>query len=218
MSAADAPRFNILIADDHPLIRAGIRTCLGARPHWHICAEAANGEATVHLAQEYRPHLVILDFALPLRNGLEVTRDLCRQFPEMAVLIYTMHTEDQLVFDLLEAGARGYVSKNDDDITLILAVDALAAGGTYTTHAAGRRSLTASPFGQETTSISALTPRELEVVRLVAEGETNKRIAALLNISIKTVDTHRTAAMRKLGVHTAVELARYAVRMNLIRL
>jgi DNA-binding NarL/FixJ family response regulator len=128
-----------------------------------------------------------------------------------------MHTEDQLVFDLMEAGARGFVSKNDDDIALISAVDALAAGRTYATRAARHRSFTASPFGHETTSISALTPRELEVVRLVAEGETNKRIAALLNISIKTVDTHRTTAMRKLGFHTAVELARYAVRMNMIR-
>jgi DNA-binding NarL/FixJ family response regulator len=135
----------------------------------------------------------------------------------MAVLIYTMHTEDQLVFDLLEAGACGYVSKNDDDSMLISAVDALAAGKTYATPAARYRSLTTSPVGEETTSNLALTPRELEVVRLVAEGETNKRIAALLNISIKTVDTHRTAAMRKLGVHTAVELARYAVRMSLIR-
>jgi DNA-binding NarL/FixJ family response regulator len=117
----------------------------------------------------------------------------------------------------MEAGARGFVSKNDDDIALISAVDALAAGRTYATRAAGHHLFAASSAGQETTSILTLTPRELEVVRFVAAGETNKKIAVLLNISIKTVDTHRTAAMRKLGVHTAVELARYAVRMSLIR-
>src|SRR5690606_11028823 len=111
-----AKGIRILIADDHPLIRAGMRTCLAAHHDWHVCAEADNGEAALLLARAHRPDVVVLDVSLPLCNGLEVTRSLCRQFPGLGVVIYTMHEEQQLLMDLLKAGARGWVSKNEDDV------------------------------------------------------------------------------------------------------
>lgn len=204
-------RLEILIADDHPLIRAGMRTCLAARPHWHVCAEAEDGEAALRLAAIHRPDIAVLDFSLPALNGLEVTRELCRRDPRIGIVIYTMHDDGKLVTDLLEAGARGWVSKNDDDVILIEAIAAVAEGRTY---------LRRPPSGglPETGSVrQRLTPRELEVVTLVAEGATNRAIAARLAVSIKTVESHRMAAMRKLDVHTVTELVRYAIREKLIR-
>lgn len=215
--ATHARRLDILVADDHPLIRAGIRACLAGRPGWHVCAEAENGEAAIRLARERRPDLLILDYALPLRNGLEVTRTLCREMAGIGVLIYTMHADERLVTDILQAGARGYVLKTEEDVALLAALEAVAAGTTYFS-----QDVAPCLAGVPTQASAAappplLTPRELEVVRLVARGETNKSIAAFLNLSVKTVDSHRTAAMRKLNLHTAVELARYAIRNNLVQ-
>lgn len=209
-------RLSILIADDHPLIRAGIRTCFAARPNWHICAEANNGEAVINLAREHDPHVVILDFSLPLRSGLEVTRHLSGEFSRLGIVIYTMHNQDELIMDLLEAGARGWVSKNDEDIALLTAVETVAEGRTYISQTIGRYPVTSAQRVSDIFSQPSLTPRELEVVRLVSEGATNRHIAAQLNVSIKTVDSHRMAAMRKLEVHTVAELVRCAIRRGLI--
>ncbi len=209
-------RLSILIADDHPLIRAGIRTCFAVRPEWYICAEAKDGEAVVNLAREHNPDVVILDFSLPLRNGLEVTRLLSREFPRLGILIYTMHNQNELVMDLLEAGARGWVSKNDEDIALLTAIETVVEGRTYVSHTIGPYPFNSPPLVSDGSSRSVLTPRELEIVKLVSEGATNRHIAARLNVSIKTVDSHRMAAMRKLEVHTVAELVRCAIRRRLI--
>ncbi len=200
---------DVLIADDHPLIRAGIRAMLATRPHWRICAEAETGEAALRLARELRPDLAVLDYSLPGINGLEVTRQLCRDVPGISVLIYTMHADERMFPSLLEAGARGYVLKTEDDAALLAAMDTVAAGDIHISPDAPSRKPTPD-------AVALLTPREIEVVRLVALGETNKGIAARLNVSVKTVDTHRTAAMRKLGLHTAVDVALFAVRNKII--
>lgn len=200
---------DVLVADDHPLIRAGIRALLAARPHWRVCAEAETGEAALRLARELRPHLAVLDYSLPGITGLEVTRQLCREMPGIGVLVYTMHADERMLPALLEAGARGYVLKTEDDAALLAAMDAVAAGDIHISpEAANRKSMQGAA--------SVLTPREIEVVRLVAFGETNKSIAAQLNVSVKTVDTHRTAAMRKLGLHTAVDVTLFAIRNKII--
>lgn len=202
-------RLDVLIADDHPLIRAGLRAILAARPGWFVCAEAETGEAALRLARALRPRLAVLDYSLPGINGLEVTRQLCRDMPGIGVLIYTMHADERMLAALLEAGARGYVLKTEDDAALLAAMDAVAAGGTYISPDLARQRSAQN-------AVALLTPREIEVVRLVALGETNKSIAAQLDVSVKTVDTHRTTAMRKLGLHTAVDVALFAVRNRLI--
>lgn len=202
-------RLDVLIADDHPLIRAGLRAILAARPGWFVCAEAETGEAALRLARALRPRLAVFDYSLPGINGLEVTRQLCRDMPGFGVLIYTMHADERMLAALLEAGARGYVLKTEDDAALLAAMDAVAAGGTYISPDLARQRPARN-------AVAMLTPREIEVVRLVALGETNKSIAAQLDVSVKTVDTHRTTAMRKLGLHTAVDVALFAVRNRLI--
>lgn len=217
-TVATAKRLSIMIVDDHPLVRVGIRLCLSARPDWHICAETDNGEAALDIAGRHEPNIIILDFTLPLRNGLEVTRDLRHRFPKIGIVIYSMHENQQLVSDGLRAGARGWVSKNSQDVALLAAVEAVAGGRTYISRGSDWPSIAAvSKQSTEVSPWSSLTPRELQVVKLVAEGITNRNIATLLNVSIKTVDTHRTAAMRKIGVHTAAELVRWAIRGQLIQ-
>jgi DNA-binding NarL/FixJ family response regulator len=206
---AGGAELDVLVADDHPLIRAGIRAMLAARPHWRVCAEAESGQAALHLGLALRPHLAILDYSLPGMNGLEVARRLCGEMPGIGIVIYTMHADERIVQVLLDAGARGYVLKTEDDTALLAAMDTVAVGGVHISPDVPRQALLQN-------AVSILTPREIEVVRRVALGETNKSIAAQLNVSLKTVDTHRTAAMRKLGLHTAVELTLFAVRNRLI--
>lgn len=207
MKEAGGAGLDVLIADDHPMIRAGIRATLMARPHWRVCAEAETGPAALRLARALNPGLAVLDYSLPEVNGLEVARQLCREMPGIGVLIYTMHADPRLLSALVAAGARGYVLKTEDDVALLAAMDAVAAGGTY---------VSPGLAGAPPAALAALTPREREVVRLVALGETNRNIAAQLNVSVKTVDTHRTAAMRKLGLHTAVDVTLFAVRNGII--
>ncbi|WP_313192534.1 response regulator [Shinella zoogloeoides] len=202
---------DILIVDGHPVMRAGIRACLAARPDWRVCAEAGTGEAAVALAQRHRPRLVILDPALP--SGLETVREFRRHIPDMGILIYTMHADECLVSDILKAGADGYVSKNDADVTLLAAVEAVAAGRQYAAPSTGRHVGKKVPCPSQ-----ILTPRQIQVVRLVAEGRTNRNIAHHLQVSVKTVESHRTAAMKKLDAHTVADLVHYAIRAKLIRL
>lgn len=205
---------DVLIADDHPLIRAGIRAVLSRRPEWNICAEVDSGDAALRSARQMKPRLIVLDYSLPGINGLEVTRQLANEIPDSRVLIYTMHSDERILLAILQAGARGYVLKTEDDVTLLEAMDTVAAGGTYiSAHIAQPGSPIATA-----TAVEMLTARELEVVRLVAMGESNKTIALQLEVSVKTVDLHRTTAMRKLGLHTAVDVTLFAVRNGIVQL
>jgi DNA-binding NarL/FixJ family response regulator len=211
--------YRILIADEHEAIRQGVRSFLESREGWEIVGEAADGRDALRLVSETKPDITVLAYALPLMNGLELTRAIKRELPHAEVLIYTMHDQESLVTDVLRAGARGYVLKSDDASHLVAAVEALAKGKPYFSptmsqamvdHVVGRND------GNGTAR--SLTPREREVVELIAAGKLNKQVAHLLDISIKTVETHRAAVMYKLNFHTTAQIVRYAVRNDMVQL
>jgi DNA-binding NarL/FixJ family response regulator len=205
----------ILIADDHDVVRLGVRTLIETRPNLHIVAEAANGRDALQEAINTRPDIAIIDYSLPGLNGLDLTRSLKRGVPRIEVLVYTMHDREDLILEVLRAGARGYVLKSDTERHLLAAVDALSINRPYFSGEISEtlldRFLGSSPATQTT-----LTHREREIVQLIAEGRINKEIGHLLGISVKTVETHRAAVMHKLKLRTTAELVRYAVRNNIV--
>ena len=210
----------ILIADDHELIRRGLRTALEAHEGWTVCGEAINGREAVRIANDTRPDIVIMDITMPELNGLDATRRICRDLPSARVLILTMHDSEQLIHEVLSAGAKGYVLKSDAGSSIPKAIGCLLQGQTFFTTAAEELLLKSSPAftpGREATTPETLTPREREIIQLIAEGNSNKAVAAALGISIKTADTHRTNLMRKLGIHSVSEIVRYAIRNKMIQ-
>jgi DNA-binding NarL/FixJ family response regulator len=210
------PTRRVLIADDHDVVRRGVRTLLETRPNLIVVAEAANGRAALEEARINKPDIAIIDYSLPELNGLDLTLALKREFPKIEILVYTMHNREDLVLDVLRAGARGYVLKSDTERHLLSAVDALSVQRSYFS---GIISETLLERALEATRASqaALTHREREVVQLIAEGRINKEISHILQISIKTVETHRASAMHKLKLRTTAELVRYAVRNNIVQ-
>jgi DNA-binding NarL/FixJ family response regulator len=209
------PMTRILIADDHEVVRTGVRRTLEDHPNWSVVAEAADGKDAIAKAIATKPDVAIVDHALPLISGIEVTRQIRLRVPSVEVLIFTMHDNDNLLRDLLEAGARGYVLKSDAEEHLISAVQALAARKPYFASQACEGLLKAflthaQQFDQP------LTSRERGIVQLVAEGHSNKQIAQILNISVKTVEVHRASVLRKLDLTSSAALVRYAVRNKLI--
>jgi DNA-binding NarL/FixJ family response regulator len=205
----------ILLADDHPLVRRGLRNLLEAQPDFSVCGEAADGQEAVRLAGEARPDVAILDMAMPGMNGLEATRRIRAASPRTQVLIVSMMDSDEAVRRAAEAGARGYVLKSDCERALLDAVSALAMRRPWFNGAAGSAILGAFLGGtgaRDGGEHEPLTPREREVAQLVAEGLSNKHISRRLEISVKTVETHRSSLMRKIGARSAVEVARYATR------
>jgi DNA-binding NarL/FixJ family response regulator len=208
----------ILIADDHHIVRAGIKAVLEARHDWQVCAEANNGETAVKLSLEHRPDIAILDYSLPILNGLETARKMRGADPRLAVLFYTMHEDETLIRSALKVGARGYISKNDEDTNLIAAVEALQQGKTYFSHRVNEWLVEGFLQGKKVVPLQTLTAREREIVQLVAEGHSNKEIAERWGVSVKTVDSHRMSAMKKLNLRSAVGLTRYAIRNRLIEL
>lgn len=212
----------ILLADDHDVVRRGLREVLEARADWHVCAEAANGREAVELAIKLRPHIAVLDLTMPELNGLEATRRIRKALPETEVLIFTMHDAEQLVREVLAAGARGYVLKSDAARHLVAAVDALAQHRPFVTSRVADLVMDGLLRGDPSADSPAapgdpLTSREREILQHVTEGRSNKEVAAVLGISVKTVETHRASVMRKLGVNSIVELVHYAVRNKLIQ-
>lgn len=209
----------ILLADDHEVVRKGMRVLLEARPGWQICDEAVDGREAVEKAALHKPDVVILDIGMPVLNGLEAARQIRREIPGVEVLILTMHESEQVVREVVEAGARGYVLKTDAGRALVKAVEALAQHKTFFTSRVAdlaARALQANDRSGTTGETSVLTHREREVVQLLAEGRTNKEVAESLGISVRTIETHRNNIMRKLGGHTLSDLVRYAVRNNLV--
>jgi DNA-binding NarL/FixJ family response regulator len=205
----------ILIADDHDVVRSGIRHIIENQPGWAVVAEAADGKDAIAQAIATNPDVAILDYRLPLLNGIQVTRQIRRRVPSVEVLIFTMHDEENLLHELLEAGARGYVLKSEAQQHLISAIQALADRRPFFTGRASEALLKA--FLTDMSKVAQpLTSRELGIIQLVAEGHSNKQIGAVLNLSIKTVETHRASVMRKLGFHSAAGLVRYAIRNNII--
>ena len=203
----------ILIADDHDVVRSGVRSIIEDHAGWTVVAEAADGKDAIAKAIATTPDVAILDHSLPLINGVQATRQIRLRVPSVEVLIFTMHDDENLFRDLLNAGARGYVLKSDAGEHLISAVQALAAHKPYFTDSA----LAALLETFLTKAGQLLSSRERNVVQLVAEGHSNKQIAAVLSTSINTVEAYRASAMRKLGVTSMAELVRYAVRNNIVQ-
>src|SRR5437867_5372538 len=185
-------RVRILLADDHQVVRTGLRALLESKAGWQVCAEAANGREAVEKAGQLKPDVAVLDIGMPLLNGVEATRQIRKVSPHTEVLILTMHDSEVLVQEVLEAGATGYILKDDADRNLLAAVDSLRRHKPYLS---SRVSVAAAAGQSDTDGIERparrLTPREREIVQLLAEGKSNKEIATYLNISVKTAETHR---------------------------
>jgi DNA-binding NarL/FixJ family response regulator len=207
----------ILIADDHELIRLGVRDVVESHPGWEVCGEASDGNEALELACKHRPDILVLDVSLPLMNGLAVTRRLRQQMPSISVLLYTMHDEDDTISGGLAAGARGYLLKTDTAQHLEAAISSLGARRPYFSSSVSEFLLDAAVNDRKRSRLESFTMRELEVAQLMAEGNSNKQIARQLARSIKTVESHRAAAMRKAGVRSAAEFVRFAIKQNLIQ-
>ena len=211
----------ILIADDHELIRKGLKAVLQSRPGWVVCGEATHGREAVEKARECRPDVVVMDVTMPDLNGLEATRQIRAALPGTEVLILTMHHSEQLVHEVLAAGARGYLLKSDAGDAVFDAIEALQRHKPYFTPNVSDVLLNAyldpdRPAAGRPGVLQALTPRENEIVQLIAEGRSSKEIAGILGISEATTETHRANLMRKLGIHSVSEIVRYAIRNRLI--
>jgi DNA-binding NarL/FixJ family response regulator len=219
--AVRSPRITtrILLADDHEIIREGLRSVLETRKDWEIVGEATNGREAVKKVAELKPDVVVMDISMPELNGLEAVRQIVKQVPRTEVLVLTMHDSEDLVRGVLDAGARGYLLKSDASRQLISAIDALRLHKPYLTPRVNevvlRGYLGEEPLKGETSG-GKLTPREREIVQLLAEGLSSKEVAGTLHISVKTAETHRTNIMRKLDIHSVSELVRYAVRNHII--
>jgi DNA-binding NarL/FixJ family response regulator len=206
----------VLIADDHGIVRSGLRLLLERQPDIEVIAEAADGAEARDLAARERPDLAILDVRMPKLTGLQVTREIKRQTPETAVLILSMHDDERYLFEALKAGASGYVLKTQADTDLMEAIRAVQRGEPFLTPAAQQALIKDVLERGREASEEELTPREEEIVKLVAEAHTTRQIAEILHLSEKTVENHRGNAMRKLGMRDRVELVRYAIRRGLI--
>ena len=203
----------ILLADDHMVVRRGLRALLETRADFSVCAEASDGQEAVKLAQQHSPDVVVIDISLPILNGIDATRQIRKSVPEVEVLVFTMHDSEDTIQDVLHAGARGYLLKSEADDQLIHAVEALSRHRTYfSRHVSDTLLDVVLHSGHSKGGSNVLTSREREVVQMIAEGGRSKNIALSLGISLKTVETHRSAAMRKLNIHSTAELVRYAVR------
>lgn len=210
----------ILVADDHEIVRRGICALLQNHPGWEVCAQAADGREAVESAAHVKPDIAILDIGMPNLNGLSATRQILQQNPQTKVLILTMYESEQVLREVLEVGARGYLLKSDAGRDLLTAIVALQGNKTFFSSKAGDAVLenfrkAKSRPGRKLKRV--LTIREREVVQLLAEGKTTKEVAVILGLSVKTAETHRSNVMRKLELHTVSELVLYAVRNNIVQ-
>jgi len=211
----------ILIADDHELVRKGLRSVLDGQPGWTICGEAINGRDAVEKAKQLKPDVMIMDVTMPELNGLEATRQILKDRPKTEVLILTVHESEQLVGEVLAAGARGYILKGDTTRLLVSAIESIAQHKPFFTGTASEVVLggflrPGQPARKESRALPRLTAREREIVQLLAEGKSNKEVSTTLGISVKTVDAHRANIMHKLNLHSVTDLVRYAIRNNII--
>lgn len=213
----------LLLADDHEIVRKGLRALLEAEPGWQVAAEAADGRDAVEKAQQIKPDIAILDISMPSLNGLEATRQIVKGISQTKVLVLTMHDSDPLIQQVLEAGARGYLLKSDAARDLVVAVDALSRNKIFFTPKVAQLVLdgyldknpkeSSSPEGG---CSFRLTDRQREIVQLLAEGKGSKEVASALGLSVKTAETHRANIMRRLDCHSVTALVRYAIRNHII--
>ena len=211
----------LLLADDHEIVRQGLRSMLQGQRDCQIVGEAADGRQAVAMTKELNPDVVILDIGMPSLNGLEATRHILKMRPQTKILILTMHESDSIIREVLDAGARGYILKTDAGRDLVTAIDSLRRNKTFFTSRVSQMILdgflqrgTSTP--SPTTGRIRLTPRQREIVQLLAEGKSSKEVAVALGLSVKTAETHRANIMRKLDCHSVSEVVRYAIRNNII--
>jgi DNA-binding NarL/FixJ family response regulator len=217
-------KLRILLADDHEIVRRGLCALLQKHEGWEVCGEASNGREALEMAKQLKPDVVILDIGMPLLNGLDATRQLLQHDPQFKIIVLTITDADQVIREALDAGARGFVLKSDAARDLVSAVEALQGKRMFFTprvndlvlrgfldkgHAVPRN---------EPPDLPTLTAREREVTQLLAEGRSSKEVASLLNLSTKTVETHRSNIMRKLSLHSIRDLVVYAIKNNIIQI
>jgi DNA-binding NarL/FixJ family response regulator len=216
-------KLRILIADDHEVVRRGLSTLLQTHEGWEICGEAKDGREAVDMAKQLKPDVVIVDVGMPNLNGLAATRQLAQQNPNQKVIVLTITDSDEVIREALDAGARGFVLKSDAARDLVSAVEALQRGRMFFTPRVNDMVLAGfldkGPRGSrnESPKVPQLTPREREVVQLLAEGKSSKEVATVLNLSTKTAETHRSNIMRKLGFHSIRDIVVYAIKNNIIQ-
>lgn len=211
-------RVRLMLVDDHEVVRQGVRSLIETIPDWTLCAEAAGSEEALKQAAEAKPDIVVLDVSMPNVSGLDLIIELKKILPKIEILVLTMHDSERIVAQALRAGARGYLLKSDGGDKLIEALTALSRHQTYFSASVSETLLQVYLNSNQTQDHEQLTPRERQIVKLVAEGNSNKRIAMILKVSIKTVETHRSAAMRKIGAKSSADLALYAARNELVQL
>jgi DNA-binding NarL/FixJ family response regulator len=209
----------ILLADDHTIVRQGLRKVLEEQPDWKVVAEAGDGRDAVRQAEQHKPDVAIIDVAMPLLNGIETTRQITKRVPATRILVLSMYADEAYVTQILKAGALGYLLKDSADLDLFQAVGAVAQGKSFFSPAVAKlmQNDYVRPRGEIGDRYETLSEREREIFQLVAECKTNKEIAAMLLISPSTVETHRARIMEKLDLHSAAEIALYAVRRGVIR-
>ena len=212
-----------MLVDDHQVVRRGVAGVIGdARPEWEVCGEASTGREAVAAAARLKPDVVVMDISMPDMNGLEATREILKNNPGTEVLILSVHESEQMVHDVLSAGARGYILKQDAGNDLITALEAVRQHKLFFTSRVSEVVLTgylgrAADGTPPDARFSRLSPREIQIVQLVAESKSNKEVANILHISVKTVESHRAHIMEKLGLHSVTELVRYAIRNSIVQ-
>jgi len=211
------PNFQILIADDHEVVRKGLRSLLEAHPGWEVCGEAVDGWETVRKVEELHPDLIALDVGMPNLNGFDAAQQILRKNPKIKILFLTIYETENVAKTVIQIGAKGLILKSDAVRDLVAAVEALQRNSTFFTPRLPQAALDTDLRGQRSVEKSTLTQRERQVVQLLAEGNSTKEVASLLNLSVKTAETHRSNIMRKLGFHTVSELVLYAVRNNIVQ-
>jgi len=217
-------RLRILLADDHEIVRRGLIALLQKHEGWEICGEASDGREALEKAKQLKPDVVILDIGMPFLNGLETTRQLLQHDPNFKIIVLTITDSDQVIREALDAGARGFVLKSDAARDLVSAVEALQSRRMFFTPRvndlvlAGFLDKGHSMSKNEPPLLPTLTPREREITQLLAEGKSSKEVASLLNLSTKTVETHRSNIMRKLSLHSIRDLVVYAIKNNIIHI
>ena len=214
--AQEARLVRVLLADDHEVLRRGLRQIIEDQPGWTVCGEAGTGREAVELAMQEKPDVAVVDISMPELNGLEATRQIRKASPRTEVLVFTMHENESLVREVLSAGARGYLMKSDAAQHIVAAIEALSKHKPFFTSNVSETLLEGFLRAGTRTDAGAdretITPREREIIQLLAEGHSNKAVAAKLGISVKTAETHRATIMRKLGASSVVEIVRYAIR------
>lgn len=213
-------KIKILLADDHEIVRHGVRNLISSVAGYECCGEATTGREAVQLAETHQPHVAVLDISMPELNGIEAARQIRKVSPETRILIFTVHDAERIVFEVFQAGAHGYILKSDAGRHLLTAISSILEGRHYFSSQISEvlfESFQRKDLPHANVDDAAKpTSRELEIIQLLAEGSSNKEVASRLGISEKTVETHRAAIMRKLGLHSIGELVRYAIRNKII--